>query len=92
MNVVSAVANLVKEKDYYKTFVEEAKAVIKQLSEGPGEVEYIHPLDFAEVFQSITVVDVFRQGELYEFPKTGKLYKQSILVPRKSSVRLSAIG
>jgi len=83
MDIVSMVANLVKEKDYYKNLAEEAKVVIKQLSEGPGEVEYIHPIDFGDLIDGNIFMDIARQGEVYEILKTGKKYKQCILVPRK---------
>lgn len=93
MDIVSAVANLVKERDYYKALHEEAKGVIKQIVEGPGNVEYIHPMDLAEIWNAHSLVDVAKlsQGnssDTYEFMKSGKKYKQSILVPRKFKAKL----
>lgn len=41
------IATLESEIKYYKSVVEEQKAVIKQLDKGPGEYEYIHPYDLA---------------------------------------------
>jgi hypothetical protein len=87
MNVISAVSNLVKERDYYREMLSEAQDVIKQLAEGPGEVELIHPLDFSEILQGKPLLDVAKittpYGEIYDLMKSAKKYKQSILVPRK---------
>ena len=91
MNVVAIVANLEKEKDYYKQQLEETRTVIKQLTEGvkPGEVEYIHPYDFAEMINSVSVSSIIDMGvargyiDVFEGPN-GKKYKQSPLIPAKS--------
>ena len=91
MNVVAIVANLEKEKDYYKQQLEETRTVIKQLTEGvkPGEVEYIHPYDFAEMINSVSMISIIDVGvargyiDVFEDPN-GKKYKQSPLIPAKS--------
>jgi hypothetical protein len=88
MNAVSVVANLQKAHDYYKEQLEEAKGIIKQLVEGPGEIEYINPFDLAEKAQT----DVFVISGVGGNPDkniiadfhTGKKYKQSILIPAKT--------
>lgn len=92
MNVISAVANLQKERDWYKSQYEDAQGIIKQLAEGPsGDFEYIHPLDVCELISSVTLiadkpVNVYKSGELLEFPATGKKYKQSVLIPSKTKL------
>lgn len=91
MNVVAIVANLQKECDYYKEQCKEYAAVVKQLTEGvkPGEVEYIHPYDFAEMINSVSVISIIDVGvargyiDVFEDPN-GKKYKQSPLIPAKS--------
>ncbi len=50
MNLISAIANLQKAHDYYEQELKDARGVIKQLTEGPGEIEYIHPLDLYDLF------------------------------------------
>jgi hypothetical protein len=88
MNVISAVANLTKERDYYKESLEECKAVIKQLVEGPGEIEYIHPRDMFDILNSIDVMEFdVNIGPLitdYTSTKTGKKYRQTPWIPAKS--------
>ncbi len=92
MNIVSAVANLQKAHDYYKEELEDAKAIIKQLVEGPGEIEYIHPFDLYEMIEAHQnvecVTDVFvnkkKDSAVIEIAKTGKKYKQSPLIPAKT--------
>lgn len=94
MNTVSAVANLQKQCDYFAERFKEALAVIKQLTEGPGEIEYIHPLDLYDMLETHQneecVTDVFINGRksndktAIEIAKTGKKYKQSTLIPPKS--------
>jgi hypothetical protein len=79
MNAVSVVANLQKAHDYYKEQLEEAKGIIKQLVEGPGEVEYINPFDLAEKAQT----NAFVISGVADF-HTGKKYKQSLLIPAKT--------
>ena len=96
MNIVSAVSNLQKAHDYYKQQAEEAREIIKQLIEGPGEIEYIHPLDLSEMLNSITVgddiTDVYKTGgpdvdtEIVTLAKTSKEYKQSVLMPVRSKI------
>ena len=91
-NIVSMVANLQKAHDYYKQQAEDAKGIIKQLVEGPGEIEYIHPFDLYELTNVLTLssdyIDVFiNQNDdksIIEICRTGKKYKQSFLMPCKT--------
>ena len=89
MNVVSIVANLQKECDYYKEQCKEYAAVVKQLTEGvkPGEVEYIHPFDVYDLLNTSPVdyVDVIkcREENVFEL-ENGKKYKQSVCIPAKT--------
>lgn len=88
MNVVSAVANLQKERDYYKECTEELQAVVKQITEGPGEVELIHPLDLGEMLNDLKIVDVYKNEKVITLnlnTPAAKKYKQSIFAPRKLS-------
>lgn len=93
MNVVSAVANLVKERDYYRDLVSEAQDVIRQLTEGPGNIEYIHPMDLANVLNDMTITgaNVIKDDgytasgkdiEIIEAVGSKKKYRQSIMMPR----------
>jgi hypothetical protein len=89
MNVVSAVANLQKAHDYYADELKDAKAIIKQLTEGPGEIEYIHPYDVYDMLNSAIaedgMTDIYVDGSMIiQIAKTGKKYKQSCLIPAKS--------
>lgn len=90
MNVISAVANLVKERDYYKEQYEDCKAVIKQLVDGPGEIEYIHPLDVHDFIKGMDIIDLWldpmkvKDSEVIEIARTGKKYKQSVNIPAKT--------
>jgi hypothetical protein len=94
MNIVSAVANLQKELDYYRDVAKEYAAIVRQLTEGvkPGEVEYIHPFDVAEMLDApdaIHMIDVWKKtdrtlGEIIEIGNPKKKYKQSALIPAKS--------
>ena len=88
MNIVSAVANLEKERDYYRDAIKECQIIIKQLIEGPGEIEYIHPWDVAEMFYAEPFVDIYKTNvptsDIIEIAKTGKKYKQSIWIPAKT--------
>lgn len=92
MDIVSLVANLVKEKDYYKEAFDECRAIITQLTEGPGKIEYIHPNDLHEMLndpKSNQIIDIwkFNSGkvDIITVPKTGKEYKQSAYIPAKRS-------
>lgn len=88
MNVVSAVANLQKELDYYKDVCKEQKEIIKQLTEGPGEIEYIHPFDMGEILNSPEnqIVDLWKVSgpgnSIVEIE--GKKYRQSAFMPAKT--------
>ena len=84
MNVVSIVANVVKERDYYKESFEECRAIIKQLTEGPGEFEYIHPFDIAEMINDPNSNQIIDPSGLILFPKTRKKYKESVNIPAKT--------
>lgn len=91
---------LQRELDYRKEVIEEQKAVIKQLVDGPGEIEYIHPLDFCDMINSLPLsdcFDVFRrdvkeQGGDYShviyLPAIERTFKQSVHIPyRGDAVR-----
>lgn len=85
MDIISAVANLQKERDYYRDAVKECQGVIKQLLEGPGEFEYIHPMDLGELLSAKTgITDVYKVGDnTFELPRLEKKYKQSIWIPAR---------
>jgi hypothetical protein len=89
MNVVSIVANLQKECDYYKEQCEECKQIIKQLTDGPGEFEYIHPFDVSAMLNddtSNTYIDIWKspnQASIFTIGRSGKKYKQSVNIPAK---------
>jgi hypothetical protein len=94
VNIVSAVANLQKELDWYREQYRECQAIIKQLVDGPGEFEYIHPFDVAEMFnnaKSNDFIDVWTTGShpvdfngFFEINESGKKYKQSVNIPAKT--------
>lgn len=91
MNIVSAVANLQKELDYYKSVSKEQAAIIEQLVSGPGEFEYIHPFDLHDyvMSQDLTFADLYKIGKndsdcILIVASTGKKYKQSVHIPAKS--------
>jgi hypothetical protein len=94
MDVVSIVANLQKERDWYKEQFKECQAIIKQLVDGPGEFEYIHPFDVAEMFNiagGTDFIDVFTKSSYaadtngcFIWGSSGKKYKQSPNIPAKS--------
>ena len=81
-SIISVVSNLLKEKDYYEASFKECRAIIKQLTEGPGEIEYIHPLDLHDLYNS-TTSDCITDGWVF-LPSIGKKYKQSVFIPAKS--------
>ena len=88
--VIALVANLEKERDYYKEATRELQDVVKQITEGPGEVELIHPLDFAEVMEDADVVAFESTGRIVVVRRrtaTDKKYKQSIYVPRNAKFK-----
>jgi hypothetical protein len=74
------------ELEYYKEVIKEQAAIIKQLTEGPGEVEYIHPLDLMHIVNqtpvSEFVLDLYDQIFGY-FISGQKKYKQSVHIPAK---------
>jgi len=84
------VANLVKERDYYKESFIECQAIIKQLAEGPGDIEYIHPFDMYDILNSTDAsefIDVYtgpKDERTFTLGKSGKKYKQSQFIPAKS--------
>lgn len=95
------IKNLQRVCDFQKeTIVEQAAvikqqaAVIKQLVNGPGEVEYIHPLDLFDLINATTedgVVDVYchkggaeNLDSTITIVSTGKKYKQSIYIPKRT--------
>ena len=83
MDVISAV---VKERDYYKDLASEAQDVIKQLANGPGDVELIHPLDLEVLLRDVAVMSLTSTSSKrgIEILTIGdKKYRQSVLVPRK---------
>ena len=91
MNVVSAVANLQKELDYYKEISKEQAAIIKQLVDGPGEFEYIHPWDVADLLNELSKNDTidFYKGyvdfsSVFQLTSNGKKYRQSVHIPAKT--------
>lgn len=92
MNVVSMIANLVKERDYCAESLMECRAIIKQLTEGPGEIEYVNPFDVLEILNDpenswkFESVESVKSGVIVS--KTGKKYKQSAFIPAKTK-RLS---
>jgi hypothetical protein len=87
MNIVSAVANLQKELDYYKDVAKEQAEIIKQLVEGPGEFEYIHPHDLGVLLEARNSSELGQGPELKSctiFEIDGKKYKQSAYAPVKT--------
>ena len=52
-----------------------------------SEIEIINPFDLADLMNQKDLVDVIlthdEQGEIFEFPKTGKRYRQNVNAPRK---------
>ena len=80
MNVLSAVANLQKQADYYKKACEEMKEIIQQLVGNPPKgFEYIHPHDVAEMFDKGYLDVLIRPDQIIEHD--GKTYKQSPYIP-----------
>ena len=88
-NAASYHGALLAELAYYKEVVAEQKEVIKQLVDGPGEFEYIHPLDLAHIINNTPVSEIlefyqtcqrFGTGDLI---KAGKRYVQSVHIPAK---------
>lgn len=83
--------------EFNEQLVKEQAAIIKQLTDGPGDVEYIHPYDLAELINSIASddhVDIIKNnGEAAEefgivtIGSTGKKYKQSIMIPQRGKAR-----
>lgn len=83
-SICRAVESLEKEKDWYKSQYEEAKAVIAQLHRGyalPGEPTYIHPADFGELISKSMRNCIFNGTDLI-FDDTGVRFKQSALMPQ----------
>ncbi len=78
------------EIEYLRTTVEEQKAIIKQLTEGPGEVTYIHPFDLFELVNNLPVSECCALDYLVDAGDCriggyyGKVYRQSVLIPSKS--------
>lgn len=88
------IKNLQRVCDFQKETIVEQAAVIKQLVNGPGEVEYIHPLDLFDLINATTedvVVDVYchkggaeNLDSTITIVSTGKKYKQSIYIPKRT--------
>jgi hypothetical protein len=81
------------EIEYLKVTVEEQKAIIKQLVDGPGEVEYIHPYDLYEIINNKDVLTTSLSygmmgssdsGDITIGPWPGKKYRQSALIPART--------
>lgn len=85
------------EIEYLRNAVEEQKAIIDQLVNGPGEVEYIHPYDLQELISKHDLTHLAFTGMMCSSPDSadivlgpwpGKRYRQSALIPvRTKSVR-----
>jgi hypothetical protein len=77
------------EIEYLRTTVEEQKAIISQLTYGPGEVEYIHPLDLYELFnkdltQSLSYGMMGASNDAGDIMIGFKRYRQSALIPART--------
>ena len=96
MNIVSAVANLQETADYYKQLSDERAEIIKQLVEGPGKIEYIHPFDLYALINSMPeydYVDILNvkscgqfvpgEGDIVKLTN-GKMYKRSLQIPART--------
>ena len=93
VSVILGVQSIVEELKFMHDKLEEAQAVIKQLSEGlkPGEPILIHPADLSELIDKSSPIDFsFETGKnpdeidhLTEI--AGTKYKQSVLMPVKST-------
>jgi|ERR1700676_473758 len=56
--IIGAVENLERELQYYRQVAKDQEGIIKQLHRGyalPGEVTYIHPMDFMEIVNNLSV-------------------------------------
>ena len=75
MNIVSAVANLQKELDYYKAMAVEQREIVHQLVFGPRDVEYINPQDLTERWKTepLPLVNA-----------AGMPYKASFYIPART--------
>lgn len=91
LNVVSAVANLQKEMEYYREIAQECREVIRQLAGEvlPGGYKYIHPADVAWLFNQTKNenFDVRKLGIAKNCKEEnflvidGQTYKQSVYMP-----------
>lgn len=79
----------VREAAYFKQQTEDAKGIIAQLHRGfvrPTDVQYIHPLDLAVIFNDLKIEEVVYwqdQTDKSETIQVGNIrYKQSPLMPQ----------
>ena len=94
VNVILGVQSIVEELKFMHDKLEEAQAVIRQLSgeRKPGEPILIHPHDLGQLIEKTPSGDfVFTEGETPdatpEITVVGDVrYKQSVLMPIKSGV------
>ena len=82
-------SNVQAQIEYLKVTVEEQRAIIKQLVEGPGEVEYIHPYDLYELFDKHVLTTLNYHGMMQssdsgDIDISGKRYRQSPLIPART--------
>jgi hypothetical protein len=77
--------------EYLEAAVEEQKAIIRQLIEGPGNIMYIHPVDLGELLNSLdpkNVIDVHFSTDSADITIGGDIfgrtYRQSVFIPAKS--------
>lgn len=75
------------ELNYTRGVVKEQSEIIKQLVDGPGEFEYIHPADFGALLNSLPLSElvIYSDGilEPLEHWPSGKKYKQSVHIPAR---------
>ena len=87
MNIVSVVANMQSELDYYKDQCKELHEIVDQLNgKPPKDYEYIHPYDLADLLNNTSyseLVDIYKSNNIIKFAKSGKIYKQSSNMPAK---------
>ena len=78
-----------RELRYWRDVVTEQKQVIDQLANGPGEIEFIHPYDLAEILnrphtQYLEIRFSLFDKNVVEFTGSGKRYKQSVYMPSRT--------
>lgn len=81
---------LLREIEYLRDSVKTQTEIINQLTGKPGEYEYIHPFDVADMIEDLTVDEILLiDGSVFSEHNyliiDGQKYKQSPFIPARTT-------